>query len=50
MFLDAVPWSARTGSPWRDKWCHLINSFFYKIKEVKRIAMRADKTDQASLP
>ena len=27
------------------KWRHLIENFFCKIKEFKRIAMRADKTD-----
>jgi transposase len=29
------------------KWRHLIENFFCKLKEVKRIAMRADKTDQS---
>jgi hypothetical protein len=29
---------------------HLIENFFGKLKEFKRIAMRADKTDQASTP
>jgi transposase len=29
------------------KWPHLIESFFCKIKEFKRIAMRGDKTDQS---
>ena len=28
-----------------DKWRHLIETFFCKLKEFKRIAMRADKTD-----
>ena len=27
------------------KWRHLIESFFGKLKEFKRIAMRSDKTD-----
>jgi len=27
------------------KWRHLIENFFRKIKEFKRIAMRSDKTD-----
>ena len=27
------------------KWRHLIENFFQKIKEFKRIAMRSDKTD-----
>ena len=27
------------------KWRHLIENFFCKLKEFKRIAMRADKTD-----
>lgn len=27
------------------KWRHLIENFFAKLKEFKRIAMRADKTD-----
>ena len=31
-------------------WRHLVENFFGKLKEFKRIAMRADKTDQASLP
>ena len=29
------------------KWRHLIENFFRKLKEFKRIAMRADKTDQS---
>jgi len=29
------------------KWRHLIENFFSKIKEFKRIAMRSDKTDQS---
>ena len=28
------------------KWRHLIENFFGRLKEFKRIAMRADKTDQ----
>jgi len=28
------------------KWRHLIENFFCKLKEFKRIAMRSDKTDQ----
>jgi hypothetical protein len=32
------------------KWRHLIENFFGKLKEFKRIAMRADKTDRASPP
>ena len=28
------------------KWRHLIENFFCKLKESKRIAMRACKTDQ----
>ena len=28
-------------------WRHLIENFFGKLKEFKRIAMRADKTDQS---
>jgi transposase len=27
------------------KWRHLIENFFYKLKELKRIAMRSNKTD-----
>ncbi|KAB1080856.1 transposase [Methylobacterium soli] len=27
-------------------WCHLVEKFFARLKEFKRIAMRADKTDQ----
>ncbi|MGA9485577.1 MAG: IS5/IS1182 family transposase, partial [Methylocella sp.] len=27
------------------KWRHLIEHFFQKLKELKRIAMRSDKTD-----
>jgi transposase len=27
------------------KWRHLIENFFCKLKEFKRIALRADKTD-----
>ncbi len=29
------------------KWRHLIENFFHKLKEFKRIAMRSDKTDQS---
>ena len=29
------------------KWRHLIENFFAKLKKFKRIAMRADKTDQS---
>jgi transposase len=29
------------------KWRHLIENFFCKIKEFKRIAMRSDKTDRS---
>ena len=29
------------------KWRHLIENFFCKLKEFKRIAMRCDKTDQS---
>jgi transposase len=29
------------------KWRHLIENFFCKLKEFKRIAMRADKTDHS---
>ena len=29
------------------KWRHLIEIFFCKLKEFKRIAMRADKTDHS---
>jgi len=29
------------------KWRHLIENFFCKLKEFKRIAMRADKSDQS---
>ena len=28
-----------------DRWRHLIENFFCKLKEIKRIALRADKTD-----
>ena len=28
-------------------WRHLIENFFCKLKEFKRIAMRSDKTDQS---
>ena len=28
-----------------DRWRHLIENFFCKLKEFKRIALRADKTD-----
>jgi transposase len=31
----------------RTKARHLIENFFCKLKEFKRIAMRADKTDQS---
>lgn len=30
-----------------DKWRHLIENFFCKLKEFKRIAMRACKTDKS---
>jgi len=29
------------------KWRHLVENFFCKLKEFKRIAMRADKTDKS---
>lgn len=29
------------------KWRHLIENFFCKLKEFKRSALRADKTDQS---
>jgi transposase len=29
------------------KWRHLIDNFFCKLKEFKRITMRSDKTDQS---
>jgi transposase len=29
------------------KWRHLIENFFCKLKEFKRVAMRADKTDDS---
>lgn len=29
------------------KWRHLIENFFRKLKEFKRITMRADKTDRS---
>ena len=29
------------------KWRHLIENFFCKLKEFKRIAIRSDKTDQS---
>ena len=29
------------------KWRHLIENFFCKLKEFKRIAMRSDKTDDS---
>ena len=29
------------------KWRHLIENFFCKLKEFKRIAMRAEKTDKS---
>ena len=29
------------------KWRHLIENFFGKLKESKRIAMRSDKTDES---
>ena len=29
------------------KWRHLIENFFCKLKEFKRLALRADKTDQS---
>jgi transposase len=29
------------------KWRHLIENFFGKLKEFKRLAMRADKTDSS---
>ena len=29
------------------KWRHLVENFFCKLKEFKRIALRSDKTDQS---
>jgi hypothetical protein len=31
----------------KDKWRHLVENFFCKLKEFKRIAMRACKTDES---
>ena len=41
LFLEAVLWRVRTGSPWRD----LVENYFAKIKEYRGIATRYDKTD-----
>jgi transposase len=30
-----------------DKWRHLIENLFCKLKELKRVAMRSDKTDES---
>ena len=35
----------KTGARSVYKWRHLIENFFGKLKEFKRIAMRSDKTD-----
>ena len=32
------------------EWRHPVETFFRKLKEFKRIAMRAHKTDPASAP
>ncbi len=29
------------------KWRHLVENFFCKLKEFKRVAMRSDKTDES---
>ncbi len=29
------------------KWRHLVENYFQKLKEFKRIAMRSDKTDES---
>ena len=29
------------------KWRHLIENFFRRLKESKRVAMRSDKTDRS---
>jgi len=58
LFVEAVLWIVRTGSPWRDlpplfgHWNSVFmassdRELFCKLKEFKRIAMRADKTDQS---
>lgn len=39
--------SKRQVDPELYKWRHLIENFFCKLKEFKRIAMRSDKTDQS---
>ena len=31
------------------KWRHLVENFIFKIKNLKRIAMRRDKTDESFL-
>ena len=40
----AIPLQIDTGMY---KWHHLIENFFCKLKEFKRFALRADKTDQS---
>ena len=38
---------ARPFDPNTYKWRHLIENFFCKLKEFKRVALRSDKTDQS---
>lgn len=37
----------RVFDSWMYKWRHLIENYFCKFKEFKRIAMRSDKTDSS---
>jgi transposase len=45
--IDLPDKTVPTGGRQIYKWRHLIENFFCKLKDFKRIAMRADKTDQS---
>jgi len=47
--VSQMPWRKQPRDIDRDvyKWRHLIENFFCKLKKLKRVAMRNDKTDES---